>query len=84
MSVSSVPDKPSLLIMTTDNGLGGELIMYEIRSTLEGKDTQERLTLVYKCANITEQLPILPNQIRQEHQGLLQRAVTDLSVDIAN
>ena len=54
MSVSNVPEKPSLLVMTTDNGLGGELLMYEIRSKKDGKDSQERLCLVYRCANITE------------------------------
>lgn len=85
MSVTPVIDKPSLLILATEAGglKNGEIFIYEIRKS-EQEGLRSHLKLVYKCSQVADQLPILPNQIRVEHSSLLQRSMTDLSVDINN
>ena len=94
MSVTIVPGGKSLLILATEpNSLKngeiklddrlidkqGEIYMFEIQKC---DGSTPRLQLVFKCSKTAEQMPILPNQIRIEHSRLLQRAITDLSVDI--
>ena len=96
MSVTTVPGGKSLLVLATEpNSLKsgeiklddrlidkqGEIYMYEIQKC---DGAQPRLQLVFKCSKTAEQMPVLPNQIRIEHSRLLQRAITDLSVDINN
>ena len=83
MSICSV-NEPSLLLVTTEatEYRTGQLMIFEVRDNQELESVTRRLTLVFKCSNITEQSPILPNQIKFEHSGLLERAITDLSVDV--
>ena len=78
ISVCNADKGANLLVIATEaRGFkNSELLFYEIQP--------DRLKLAFRCSNIAEQLPILPNQITHEHPDLLQRALTDLSVDIAN
>ena len=71
-----------MLLLTTEEvdmngmtGSGGELYMFEI--------SESSLNLIFKCSDVAEKPSILPNQIRKEHQNLLSRVFTDLSIDIS-
>ena len=66
MSISIVANKPSLLVLATEAGgyKNGEIFIYEILKSETAEQQQQssnQLKLVYKCSQVADHLPILPN-----------------------